>query len=98
MTLGQGHDTPLGYGQQSVSNIIQIQLGSEELWPGHGFPVYVHRDLDLGDMTFGQGHDTPLGHGQQLSEVLSRSNLAVRSYGPDTDFKYVCTVTLTLEI
>ena len=44
-----------------------------------------------------QGHDTPLGHGQQLCEILSRSNLAMRSYGPDTDFQYVCTVTLTLE-
>ena len=43
----------------SVWNIIQIQLGSEELWPGHGFPVYVHRDLDLGDMTLGQGHAHP---------------------------------------
>ena len=30
--------------------------------------------------------------------MLSRSNLAVRSYGPDTDFRYLCTVTLTLEI
>ena len=81
-----------------VWNIIQIQLGSEELWPGHGYPVCVHCDLDLGDMTLGQGHDTPLGHGQQLCEILSRSNLAVRSYGPDTNFQYVCTVTLTLEI
>ena len=80
-----------------VWNIIQIQLGSEELWPWHGFPVCVHCDLDLGDMTSGQGHDTPLGHGQQLCEILSRSNLAVRSYGPDTDFQYVCIVTLTLE-
>ena len=81
-----------------MGNIIQIQLGSEKLWPGHGFPVYVHCDLDLGDITFGQGHDTPSGHGQQLCEILSRSNFAVRSYGPDTDFGYVCTVTLTLEI
>ena len=48
------------------------------------------------DMTLGQG--TPLGHGQQLSEILSRSNLAVRSYGLNTYFGYVCTVTLTLEI
>ena len=39
-----------------------------------------------------------LGHGQQLCEILSRSNMAVRSYGPDTDFGYVCTVTLRLEI
>ena len=28
-------------------------------------------------------------------EILSRSNLAVRSNDPDTDFGYVCTVTLT---
>ena len=49
-------------------------------------------------MTLGQGHDTSLIHGQQLCEILSRSNMAVRSYGPYTDFKYVCTVTLTLEM
>ena len=49
-------------------------------------------------MTLGQGHKTSLGHGQQLCEILSRSNMAVRSYGPDTDFGYVGTVTLTLEI
>ena len=60
--------------------------------------VYMHCDLDLGDMTLGQSHDTPLGHVQQLCEILSRSNLTVRIYGPGTDFQYVCTVTLTLEI
>ena len=53
----------------------------------------MHCDLALGDLTLGQGHDTPLGHGQQLCEILSRSNIAVRSYGPDTDVRYVCTVT-----
>ena len=53
-------------------------------------------DLDLGDMTLGQGHDTSLGHGQQLCEILSRSNLVVRSYGQDKDFWYMCTVTLNL--
>ena len=47
-------------------NIIQIQHGSEELWPRHRFGVCVHCDLDLGDITLAQGHDTPLGHGQQL--------------------------------
>ena len=88
----------LGSWTSIVWNIIQIQFGSEELWPGHGFTEYVHSGLDLGDMTLGQGHNTPLGHGQQLCEILSRSNLAVRSYGLDTDFQYVCTVTLTLEI
>ena len=49
-------------------------------------------------MTLGQGHDTLLGHGQQLWEMLSGSNLAVRSYKPDTDFGYVCTVTLTFQM
>ena len=71
-----------------------MQHGNEELWPEHRFCVCVHYDLDIGGMTLGQGHDTPLGHGQQLCEVLSRSNMAVRSYGLDTDFGYVCTVTL----
>ena len=32
------------------------------------------------------------------SEVSSPSNLTAKSYGPDTDFGYVCTVNLTLEI
>ena len=36
-------------------------------------------------------NDTTLVHGQQLFEVVSRSNIAVRSYGFDTDFGYVCT-------
>ena len=54
------------------------------------FLVCVHFDLDLGAMTLGQG--------QQLCEILSISNLAVRSYGPDTDFGYVCTLTLTFKI
>ena len=62
------------------------------------FWVCVHCDLDFGDMTSGQGHDTPLGHGQQLCEILSRSNLAVGSYSQDMDMRYVCTVTLKLEI
>ena len=46
----------------------------------------------------GQGYDTHLGYGLHLCEVLSRSNMAVRSYGQDTDFGYVCNLTLTLEI
>ena len=70
MTLGQGHDTPLGHGRQH---------GSEEFWPGHGFWVLVHCDLDLRDMTLSQDHDTPLGHGKQLCEILSRSDKWVRS-------------------
>ena len=58
----------------------------------------VHFDLDLGGMTLGQGHETPLGNGQQLCEILFRSNMAVRSSGPDKEFEYVFTVTLTLEV
>ena len=66
--------------------------------PGTHILLCVHFDLDLGGMTLGQGYDTPLGHGQQLCEILTRSNMAVRSYGPDMEFGYVGTVTLTLEI
>ena len=44
----------------------------------------MHCDLGLGDMTLVQGHDTPLGHGQRLCEILSRSNMAVKTHGPDT--------------
>ena len=72
----------LGSWTTIVWNIIQIQHGSEELWPWHGFWVCVH--CDLGDITLGQGHGTPLGHGQKLCEILSRSDKGVRSYGPDT--------------
>ena len=50
--------------------------------------VFLHSDIDLGDMTYGQVHDTPFGHGQILCKLLSRSNLAVRSYGKDTNFRY----------
>ena len=82
----------------NVWNIIQIQHGNEELYPRHWFLVCAHYDHDLLGMILGQGHDTPLGHAQQLCKILSRSNMAVRSYGLDTDFGYVCTVILTSEI
>ena len=64
--------------------------------PEHGFPVYVHCDLDLGDMTLGQGPGTYLDNGQRLCEMISRSNLAVRNNGPDTDFGHVCTLALEI--
>ena len=86
-------------------NIIQIRYGSNELWSGQDFCL--HSGLDLWDVTFfrghgtplDQGHDTSLGYGKQLCKI-SRSNVAVRSYDPDTDFGYtcMCTVTLTVEI
>ena len=145
ITSTQGHDTPLGWSQQSCEklsrsnievrnydpdkdfsyvctvtltlemspwvrswhtlalsstimwNIIQIQLNSKKLWYRQRFYLRVHFDLDHGNLTLDQGHDTPLGRVQQVCEILSRSNLAVRSYGIDKDFSYVCTVTLTLE-
>ena len=54
---------------QLCDKLSQSNMGSEELWPGHRFSVYMHCDLDLGDMTLSQGHDTPLGHEQQLIEI-----------------------------
>ena len=35
--------------------------------------------------------------GQQLCKILSISNMAIKSYGPDIEFGYVSTMTLTLE-
>ena len=87
--LGSRSWHTLGSWKISVWNIIQIPLYNDELWPVDRFSVYAHCDPDLGDMTLCQGHDTPLVHGQQLCELLTRSNFAVRSCGPDTDFGYV---------
>ena len=78
-------------------NIIKIKLG-RSYDPDTQFEYVCKCNLDLGDITMGQGHDKPFGYGQQLFEILSRSNLGVRSYGLDTDLGYLCTVTLTLEI
>ena len=87
----------LGHWQQSCKYyqlIIKIEHGSKKLWPGHRIWLCVH--LDLGDMMLTQGHDTSLDHKHHLCEKLSRSNMAVRNYGPETDFGYVCTVTLAI--
>ena len=89
---------PMCHGQQLSEVSSPHQICSKELWPGYGFWVCVHCYLNLGDMTLGQVHDTPLSHGKQLCKILSRSNMAMKSYGLDTDFRYVCTATLTLEI
>ena len=70
--LGSRSWHTLGSWTTIVWNIIQIQLGSEELWPGRRFRVCVYCDLDPGNMTLGQSPVTPLGHRQQLCEILSR--------------------------
>ena len=80
MTWSESHDT-------IVFNIIQIKHDSKELWVWHRFRLCVYFDPDLRNMTLDQCHDTPLGLWQQLCEILSRSNMTVKSYGPDTDFE-----------
>ena len=70
--------------------IIKIQHSSEELWPGHGFKICVHCDLDLGDMTW-----VKLGSWTIMWNI-SISSLAVRRYGLGTDFRHVCSVTLEI--
>ena len=66
--------------------------------PGLRFRVCVHSYLDLWDITFVQGHSTPSDHWQWMCEILSRSNMAVRSYDLDKALGCVCTLTLNLEI
>ena len=81
-------------------NIIQIQNDSKELWTRHRFwlcslwPWTWRCELDprswhiLGSWSYlqGQGNSEHLGHGQQLCKILSRSNMAVKTSGLDTDF------------
>ena len=95
MTMGEGHDTLLGHGQQLCEILYRSNMAVKSYGPGRHFMVFVHCEFDLGGMTLSHGHDIPVGHGQQLCEMLSRSNKAVRSYGLDTDFWYLCTMTLT---
>ena len=84
MTLGQGHGTPLGNGQQLCEILSRSNMAAKSYGPDTDFEVCVHSDFDLGDMALGQGHYTPYGHRQQLCEILSRSDKGVRRYGPDT--------------
>ena len=76
---------------------IQIQHDSKELWPGHGFWLCTHFDLDHYRYDLTHGHDIPSVHGQLLCKILSRSNVAVRSYAWTRNLP-VFTVTFTLEI
>ena len=64
-------------------NIILIQHGRKEPWPGHRFWLCVHCDLELGNMTLATNHDTPFGHCQHMWKILSTSNMGLRSSGPD---------------
>ena len=65
--------------------IIKIQHDRKGFGPGHRF-LYMCTDLDLRDMTLGLVHDRPLGYGQKLCEILSRYNMAMKSYDPYTNF------------
>ena len=78
-----------------------LYISAKYVIDSHGFWVCLHYDIDLavGDMILSEGHATSLGHGQQLWIILCRSSLAVRSlYCQGTDFWYLCTLSLTLEI
>ena len=69
---------------------------SQELWPEHRFWICVHCDLDLGDMTLFQGYMTHPWAMDNSCEILSRSSMTVERYGQDTDFGWVCAVTLQI--
>ena len=60
----------LGSWTTIVWNIIKIKLGSEELWPGYGFPVFAHCDLNLGHMTLGQGHGGGVKKTEEWTKAL----------------------------
>ena len=93
MNLGQGNNTPLGHGQQLCEASFKSKLPVKGNIPGYTFLLCIH--CDLGDKTFDQGHDILVGHGHQLCKMLFKSNMKVMSYGLDTDFGYLSTVTST---
>ena len=76
-----------------VWNIIQIQNGSEELWSGNGFWVWVWVctqwpwRYDLGSRSW---HTL-----ESWITIVCNIQIQHGSYGPDTDFRHVYTVTLT---
>ena len=86
MTLVQGHDTPLGNGQQLCEILSRINMAVKSYGTDTHILLFVYCDLDLWGMTLCQGHDTPLGNGQQLCDILSRSNMTVKSCCPNTHF------------
>ena len=72
MTLGQGHDTPLGHGQQfceilSRSHKEVRSYGPDTMWTDSRTRWYLQPPTTL-------------------CAILSWSNMAMRSYGPDKDF------------
>ena len=75
---------------------MKIQHGGKEVWPRHRFWLYVHSDLTLGIWPWVIFMTCPWDVDTNCE--ISRSTMAVRSYGPDMDFGYVCTVSLTLDM
>ena len=109
MTLAQGHDTSFGHGQQlcEIKILSRSSMAVRSLDPdtNFGYMYTVNMTLKIlprykviHDKLLAQGHDTSLGHRQQSSIILSRSNMAVRSYDLDMDFGYVYTMSLTSDI
>ena len=96
MTLGQGHDTPLGH-KQSLCEVRTSNVSPLKRYgPDTNFAIFSVSDLDLARMTLVQGHDTPLGHKQTLCEVRTSNVSPLKRYGPDTNFALFLPVTLTL--
>ena len=58
----------------------------------------VMSSVDIFKVNLPTESSVPSSHGQVLCEILSGSNMAVRSYSLDKDFGYECTLTLALEI
>ena len=81
-----------------ISSRSHMAVRSYGLDTDFGYVCSVTLPLEILGMTLGRSHDKPLDNEQLLCEILSRSNLAARSYYPNTDFGYVCVVTLTMEI
>ena len=88
MSLGQGHDTPLGWGKQSCTILSRSNFAGRSYGLDKDFSYMCTVTLILEIWRLVKvkiyGH-IPLGYGQQLkqSEILSIYVKSLRSYGPD---------------
>ena len=93
MTLGQGHDTPFGNGQQ----LCEILSESKFTVVNYGPDKAMQCDLDLEDKTLVQVMTHPWVMDNNCMKYYPNPTWLV-SYGLDKELSDVCTVTLTLEI
>ena len=88
------YDAPLGHRQQLCEILSRSNMAvSEELWSRQGFGYICTVTLTLKSRSW-----HTLWAWQTIAWKLSRSNMAVKNYGPDTHFRYVHCIHCDLDL